>query len=236
MTFDGQFCLYTFLLACALCGSAYSALVRDTLPVASSAPAYLVSSPPGAITRIHPLWTVGEAIPHATFDNATFHLVGNVDGMGVRVVAADRRLAEVVIVHELSSGVGVQRAHGQPGAFVTRIILDRRTLQPLGGETAPRYCPPRAQRNRRCVGPLRRSNDNATTLVASDLLTESPGRIDRLCSATLRTIGNDDWFLAGEESFGNARALAFGMYVACACVCVCVCVSPRCAARLTTPV
>ena len=61
-------------------------------------------------------------------------LVGNTDGVGAFVDELDPRHFVLFVHHELTRGSGAVRAHGQRGAFVSRFVIDRRTLRVVAGD------------------------------------------------------------------------------------------------------
>src|SRR5687767_4259946 len=92
--------------------------------LSTSAPAYLVPSAPGV--EIKPLITVGESAPNG------YRMVGIPDGLG----AFDNGdgTFTVLMNHELRPTVGVVRAHGSKGAFVSKWIIDKKTGEVLSGQ------------------------------------------------------------------------------------------------------
>ena len=109
----------------ALAGAA--ALVSTTAAQASTPPAvgtgpststapYVLPAAPGV--GIASLLTVGDAV-------GGYRMVGIPDGIGVRSLG--RGGVEVLLNHELRDTQGTVRAHGQPGAFVSRWEIDPAT-------------------------------------------------------------------------------------------------------------
>jgi hypothetical protein len=89
---------------------------------ASTTPPYILPLVEGV--DITAILTVGEAAANG------YRMVGIPDGLGV--MEDDQNLT-VLMNHELRSTVGVVRAHGSKGAFVSRWTIDRRTLQVVEG-------------------------------------------------------------------------------------------------------
>jgi serralysin len=87
-----------------------------TGPSTTQAP-YLLASQPN-VTFVS-LLSVGDSVNGA-------RLAGNPDGMG----AFDLGNGKVVVTlnHEIASNLGVMRAHGATGAFVSKLIIDKATL------------------------------------------------------------------------------------------------------------
>ncbi|MDX1698439.1 MAG: hypothetical protein R3308_09140, partial [Thiohalobacterales bacterium] len=77
---------------------------------------------PGVLVR--PLLDAGEAV-------AGYRMTGVGDGIGVYRTGDER--AVVVMNHELKGGTGVQRRHGEPGAFVSRWELDTVNMRIIAG-------------------------------------------------------------------------------------------------------
>ncbi len=84
---------------------------------------YLFPSIPGV--RTVAILTVGDTI-------GGYRMVGIPDGLGA--FNSDHRRFTLLMNHELTAPVGIPRAHGSKGAFVSRWTIDRRTLVVLKGE------------------------------------------------------------------------------------------------------
>jgi len=94
----------------------------STGPSSSTAPYVLPSADGVSITS---LLTVGDKVGK---DNYT--MVGIPDGLGADQEGGDR---VVFMNHELRDSAGITRRHGQKGAFVSRLVLDRKTGQVKSG-------------------------------------------------------------------------------------------------------
>jgi hypothetical protein len=119
--------LRAFALAAAASGLVTAAAVAApsavTGPSSSQSP-YLLRSQPGVITES--IISVGDAAPNG------YRMVGIPDGLG----AYDNGdgTFTVLMNHELGSGSGAVRAHGSPGAFVSKWVIDKSDLSVLSGE------------------------------------------------------------------------------------------------------
>ena len=101
--------------------SAHSWRPTPTGPSSSDAP-YLVPAASGV--SLTSLLTVGDSV-------GGYRMVGVADGLG----AFDNRNGTFTLLmnHELTSTAGVVRAHGATGAFVSRWVIDKRTLRVVSG-------------------------------------------------------------------------------------------------------
>src|SRR3954464_1450598 len=92
--------------------------------LSTTAQPYLVPSNPGV--TIMPLITTGESAANG------YRMVGIPDGLG----AFDNGdgTFTVLMNHELRNAVGVTRAHGNKGAFVSKWIISKATGQVLSGQ------------------------------------------------------------------------------------------------------
>ncbi len=84
---------------------------------------YLVPSLPGV--RTVAILTVGDMVQG-------YRMVGIPDGLGAFVSRHNQ--FTLMMNHELTATAGVARAHGSKGAFVSRWVIDRRTLEVVKGE------------------------------------------------------------------------------------------------------
>src|SRR5262245_14835386 len=91
------------------------------------------------IIPVHPavttqaILTVGDTVPlTGTTTGQTYRMVGIPDGLG----AFDNGDGTFTLLmnHELGNTVGVTRAHGSIGAFVSEWVIDKATLQVLSGQ------------------------------------------------------------------------------------------------------
>ena len=94
---------------------------RDTGPSTTTEP-YLLPSITGA--RTVSILTVGDSVQG-------YRMVGIPDGLGA--LRSGHREFTVLMNHELPAGLGIPRAHGSNGAFVSRWTIDTETLRVLGG-------------------------------------------------------------------------------------------------------
>ncbi len=101
--------------------SAHSPRPAPTGPSSSEAP-YLVPAADGI--SLTSLLTVGDSV-------GGYRMVGIADGLG----AFDNRNGTFTLLmnHELTSTSGVVRSHGAAGAFVSRWVIDKRTLRVVSG-------------------------------------------------------------------------------------------------------
>jgi hypothetical protein len=90
----------------------------------TTAPAYVVPSLPAGVV-VRPILTVGERAPNG------YRMVGYPDGLGA---LADGQDFVLLMNHELAGDAGAMRAHGSRGAFVSRWVIDRETLQVRAGQ------------------------------------------------------------------------------------------------------
>ena len=152
--------------------------LASTGPSSSDAP-YVVPSKPGVVTKS--ILTVGDSA-------AGYRMVGIPDGLG----AYDNGDGTFTLLadHELRRTQGIARAHGAPGAFVSKWTIDKDTLAVEKGED----------------------------LIQTLHVTSGPTAIERLCSADLPSYtaffnpssgkGYDGRiFMSGEETSGGR---AFG--------------------------
>src|SRR4029453_15178982 len=91
---------------------------------------YLIRSGPGLV--IKSILTVGDSVNLKPDGVTPYRMVGIPDGLG----AFDNRdgTFTVLMNHELGAGAGIVRAHGAKGAFVSRWVIDKDTLEVLHGE------------------------------------------------------------------------------------------------------
>jgi hypothetical protein len=92
--------------------------------LSTSVPAYLIPTAPGV--ELTPLLTTGD---HAANG---YRMVGIPDGLGA-LDNGDGTFT-VLMNHELRSGNGVPRAHGNKGAFVSKWVIDKATGAVLSGQ------------------------------------------------------------------------------------------------------
>lgn len=115
------------LLTFGLIGSSGHTTTRTvTLAVTPSVDtnSYILPVRPGVTVKS--LLTVGDSPT-----GATYPMVGSPDGLGL--FDNNDGTFTLVMNHELGSGSGAVRAHGATGAFISRYIIDKTTLEVLGG-------------------------------------------------------------------------------------------------------
>jgi hypothetical protein len=99
-----------------------AAKTSDIGPSTETEP-YLVPSVPGV--RAVSILTTGDTVDR-------YRMAGIPDGLGA--FEGERGTFTLLMNHELPGGSGIERAHGSKGAFVSRWVIDRRTLEVLNGE------------------------------------------------------------------------------------------------------
>lgn len=127
----------TPLLALALAGAAVGTAIAGgavlvTGPSSSQSP-FLVPSTLGV--KVTSILCVGDSV-NAKPDGTPYRMVGIPDGLGAFEDGDDdcgRDTFTVLMNHELRDTVGVVRAHGAKGAFVSKWTIDKRTLRVLRG-------------------------------------------------------------------------------------------------------
>ena len=115
------------LLTFGLIGSAGHTATRTiTLAVAPDADptAYILPVAPGV--SVKSILTVGDSP-----SGGAYPMVGAPDGLGV--FDNNDGTFTLLMNHELGSGSGAVHAHGANGAFISRYIIDKATLQVIGG-------------------------------------------------------------------------------------------------------
>ena len=118
----------TFVAACTaalLMGTtaAWAAAPGAEQGPSSSQPPYLIRVGPGVVTRS--VLTTGDSV-------RGYRMAGIPDGLG----AYDNGdgTFTVLMNHEIPANLGIVRAHGAAGAFVSRWVIDKETLRVLRGE------------------------------------------------------------------------------------------------------
>ena len=189
------------VVALATVGTLLAQLV--TGPSSSHSP-YLVRSQPGVV--IKSIFTVGDSVNLKPNSTTPYRMVGIADGLG----AFDNGDGTFTLLmnHELPNTVGMARAHGNIGAFVSRWIINKDDLRVVSirdfiGDTTSIFL----------------SNNNpATGAVHSGFLAGHTTTFARLCSADLGATSAHLWtdpitnitygtdaliFQSGEESGGT---------------------------------
>lgn len=100
-----------------------------TGPNSSQSP-YILNSQPGVVTKA--IFTVGDSVNLKPDGVTPYRMVGIPDGLG----AFDNGDGTFTLLmnHEVPSGSGITRAHGAPGAFVSKWIIRTEDLTVLHGE------------------------------------------------------------------------------------------------------
>jgi uncharacterized protein DUF839 len=185
------------LIALAIIVSATAVSANAITGPSSSASPYVVRSDPGVVTQS--ILTVGDTVTNP--DGTTYRMVGIPDGLG----AFDNGdgTFTVLMNHELAATVGVTRAHGAKGAFVSKWTIRKDDLRVVGGEDLIKQV--------------------ATWSVGAGYNPPAKGVvIGRLCSADLPEksafynaasgLGYDGrLFMDGEEVGAEGRAFAHGL-------------------------
>ena len=141
MSIHGRFTTLAVFVACAgVLVSAYAFIGPS-----SSAPPYVLGADPTVITAS--ILTTGDAV-------GGYRLAGIPDGLG----AFDNYdgTFTLLVNHEISSSLGVARAHGAKGAFVSKWIIHKGTLAVLHGRPDDGRRAPGAARSRRRTAGVRR--------------------------------------------------------------------------------
>ncbi len=179
---------------------ASTAGANDIQGPSSSESPYVVRAVPGVVTKS--ILTVGDSVNMKPDGVTPYRMVGIPDGLG----AFDNGdgTFTVLMNHEIPSGLGITRAHGANGAFVSRWIIDKSTLEVLHGEDL-----------------IQNVATWNTTTSAYNPPAQSVA-IARLCSADLPAhsafydadsgLGYDGrLFMDGEEVGAEGRAFAHGL-------------------------
>ena len=196
-----------FLVRCALlivlAGAVSSAQTVSTVTgVSSSQSPYVVPAAPG--------WTVASILSVGDRSaDGRYAMAGIPDGLGAlpgRLVdgeiVPDTGYMTVFMNHEIPSGSGISRAHGQPGAFVSQWTIALDTLRVQNGQDLDRE----AVHVGRGERPLSRRNRDTVSTVQPLVLCDLPARTAFYNPAT----GNGfdgRLYLNGEETTGG-RAFA----------------------------
>jgi hypothetical protein len=181
------------MVAGAFAAAAAAATGGSTGPSSSQSP-YLVRSHAGVVFKS--ILTTGDSVPRV--GGGTYRMVGIPDGLG----AFDNGdgTFTLLVNHELNGTVGVPRAHGGNGAFVSRWVIDKSDLSVVGGEdqiktvnlwdaTAGAYVP-------------------GTKVVFSRFCSADLPRISALYNAETGKGYDGRIFMDGEEAGAEGRAFA----------------------------
>jgi hypothetical protein len=109
-------------------GTAFAGHVFDPVGPSSSQTPYVVPTHDGVRTKA--LLTVGDSV-NAKPDGTPYRMVGIPDGLGA--FDNDDGTFTLLMNHELGTTAGIPRAHGARGAFVSRWVIDKKTLKVLHG-------------------------------------------------------------------------------------------------------
>jgi hypothetical protein len=119
--------LSALALALVGCGAAavaaFAAPGAVTGPSSSQAP-YVIRSQPGVVTKA--IITTGDAAANG------YRMVGIPDGLGA--YDNGNGTFTVLMNHELGNTVGITRAHGSKGAFVSKWVIDKTDLSVVSGQ------------------------------------------------------------------------------------------------------
>jgi hypothetical protein len=117
-----------FMTAFIFLSTVAPAFAKDTGPSSSQSP-YLVPSQPGVSFKA--LLSVGDSV-NLKPDGTPYRMVGIPDGLGI----FDNKDGTFTLLmnHELNNSVGITRAHGAPGAFISKWIIRKKDLKVLSGE------------------------------------------------------------------------------------------------------
>jgi hypothetical protein len=116
---------YTTMIACAVGASSFVTAAAQVQGPSSSQTPYIVPVAPGVTTLS--ILTVGDS-PQG---NPAYRMVGIPDGLGAYKTSGGT--FRLLMNHELTADVGVVRAHGQKGAFVSDWTIRRTDLTVLSG-------------------------------------------------------------------------------------------------------
>jgi len=106
-----------------------AATANTIIAPSSSQSPYIFRSEPGVVTKA--ILTVGDSVNNKP-DGTPYRMVGIPDGLG----AFDNYdgTFTVLMNHELNDTVGITRAHGATGAFVSKWIISKQDLTVIHGE------------------------------------------------------------------------------------------------------
>src|SRR5215510_5731309 len=130
MKFARKTVLSSLLVVILLFVTAGTALANAITGPSSSQSPYIVRSQPGVVTKA--ILTVGDSVNLKPDGLTPYRMVGIPDGLG----AFDNGDGTFTLLmnHEIADGLGITRAHGAPGAFVSKWIIRKADLTVLHGE------------------------------------------------------------------------------------------------------
>ncbi|RPJ27894.1 MAG: DUF839 domain-containing protein [Chloroflexi bacterium] len=128
MKFSGKIVFSVLMVAVIALSTVAPVLAKDTGPSSSQSP-YLVPSQPDVSFKA--ILTVGDSV-NLKPDGTPYRMVGIPDGLG----AFDNKDGTFTLLmnHELNGSVGITRAHGAPGAFISKWIIRKKDLRVVSGE------------------------------------------------------------------------------------------------------
>lgn len=109
-----------------------SALARSLTGPSSSKAPFIVSNTKGV--DVKSIFTVGDSVNQKP-DGTPYRMVGIPDGLGAfeNEDGPDDTFT-LLMNHELQAAVGVVRAHGAPGAFISKWVINKKDLSVVSGE------------------------------------------------------------------------------------------------------
>ena len=171
-------------------------LLAQNKGLSSSQPSFVLPSAPNVSTEA--LLTAGDSVNNKA-NGSPYRMVGIPDGLG----AFDNGdgTFTVLMNHELSNNVGINRDHGGIGAFVSKWTIDKNSHQVLHGEDL--------------IKTLNVWDSNLNQFIVG---TGAPANLNRLCSADLPEVSafynsatglgtTSRIFMDGEET-SNGRSFA----------------------------
>lgn len=184
----------TSLSAALLACGAVPSFGQFTGPSSSQSP-YVVPANPSVITKA--IMTVGDSVNLKPDGVTPYRAVGIMDGMG----AYDNGDGTFTLVlnHEINAGLGIARAHGNNGAFVSRWIIKKSDLEVLKVED---LLPSDTS--------IFLSNNNPSSSVPhTGFLPGASTILSRLCSADLAPQSAYGWTDPATGIFYGTTALIF---------------------------
>jgi hypothetical protein len=182
------------LAAVAACAAVLAAPVAASADRGPSTPVEPYVLPVADGVEITSLLTVDGLLGDGGAATNGYEMVGIPDGLGA--MKGPGRHFTLFMNHELGQTQGIVRAHGQPGAFVSRWEIDRRTLEVETGSDLIRpgirywnYVSQQYQDTPSPAGDNPRTFGSEQPNVPQDDFLAQPAPLGRLCSATLTRAG-----------------------------------------------